>query len=70
MWLIRMGRELFGGWDCKRPPLYHIVTNHSVEFIDKGANVPARVAAAGRVTSHQRTEPSSARSAEYGKHLI
>ena len=48
----------------KRPALYHMVTNHSVEFVDKdharvnayyitvsaagGANVPARVAAAGR----------------------
>jgi len=48
----------------KRPLLYHMVTNHSIEFVDKdharvnayyitvsaagGANVPARVAAAGR----------------------
>jgi len=48
----------------KRPPLYHMVTNHNIEFIDKdharvnayyitvsaagSANVPARVAAAGR----------------------
>lgn len=48
----------------KRPALYHMLTNHSIEFVDKdharvnayyitvsasgGANVPARVAAAGR----------------------
>jgi len=48
----------------KRPPLYHMVANHSIEFVDKdharinayyitvsaagGANMPARVAAAGR----------------------
>jgi uncharacterized protein (TIGR02246 family) len=48
----------------KRPPMYHVVTNSSIEFLDKdharfnaywmtvfaaaGSNVPARVAAAGR----------------------
>ena len=48
----------------KRPAMYHVVTNSSIEFVDKdharfnaywmtvfasgGANVPARVAAAGR----------------------
>jgi hypothetical protein len=48
----------------KRPPMYHVVTNSTIEFIDKdharfnaywmtvfaagGPNLPARVAAAGR----------------------
>jgi uncharacterized protein (TIGR02246 family) len=48
----------------KRPPMYHVITNSTLEFVDKdharlqaywmtvfaagGANVPARVAAAGR----------------------
>jgi len=48
----------------KRPPMYHVIANSNIEFVDKdharfqaywmtvfaagGANVPARVAAAGR----------------------
>ena len=54
--------------EAPRPPLYHMELNHWIEFVDKdharyhayyitafgagGANVPARIAAAGRSVNH------------------